>query len=57
MQPNDKIDQAIHEMLSEADKAGMPWYMALFNPKLWEVTKSEQGNYEKCGQTNNEGGG
>ena len=48
MQPNDKIDQVIRERLSDADKAGMPWYMALFNPKLWEVARSEQTKCDTC---------
>lgn len=35
------INDVVREMLSEAEKEGLPWFAGLFNPKLWELAKSE----------------
>lgn len=43
MEQDNNIEKVVKEILSDAEKAGVPWIMALFNPKLWELTKNETG--------------
>lgn len=45
---NDRIDSVLSEIMSDAEKSGMPWIMGLFNPKLWELASNEKSKCDTC---------